>query len=57
MTHTEALNLILAHACPQANDDDVSTFVFDLHCQEVTVKARLVSTFQTIQYEILSVTL
>lgn len=55
MTHTEALNLLLAHACPSHNDGDLSFFTIDLHCQSFEVVARLVSTLNTIQYEIVSV--
>ena len=52
MTHEEALNLILAHACPQEIDDYIGTYVIELHCNMVKVTAELVSTFEMIQYKI-----
>ena len=56
MTHTEALDLILANTCPSdAPRGDVLTFDLDLHCTVARVQARLLSTMNTIQYEIVSV--
>lgn len=56
LDHTTVLNLLLSHACPvDDRTGDTRTFRIDLHCKEVEVEARLVSTFQTIQYEIVAV--
>lgn len=57
MTHEEALNLILAQSCHNGPDEnDVRTFHITLHCVEMQVKAKLASTVDTIQYEIVDVT-
>jgi hypothetical protein len=56
MTHKEALDLILSHACPMFDDGDVYAFRLNLHCVEVLVRARLLSTSDAIKYEILTVT-
>lgn len=54
--HEAVLNLLLSHACPvDDRTTDVSTFRIDLHCKEVEVDARLVSTMDTIKYEIVAV--
>lgn len=56
MTHEEALNLILAHACSSETlPNDVQVFPIETHCVSFTVKARLLSTVGSIQYEILNV--
>jgi hypothetical protein len=56
VTHIEALDLILANACPaDLLADGVRTFHLQLHCREVEVKAKLISTVDRIQYEILDV--
>lgn len=56
MTHTEALNLILSHACPsQIFGEDGYEFVIDTHCTSLRVRANLVSSVDTVQYDILSV--
>jgi hypothetical protein len=56
MEHDDALNLMLANACPRAeNDGDIRYFEFDLHCATAKVKAEVVSTLSTIQYKIISV--
>lgn len=56
MNHTEALNLLLANSCRvDHGEDDLRTFVFDLHCVEAKITARLVSTVDSIQYEIINV--
>lgn len=57
MTHTQVLNLILAHACPQDYDNvrDVHIFRIETHCTEWLIEARLVSTVREIQYEIVSI--
>ena len=56
MNHVDALNLILANACPsEVLDDDIKVFILELHCGEAEVRARLISTMNTIQYEVLSV--
>lgn len=60
--HFEALNLILAHSCPQRtykdkNGFDTQEFVLDLHCSTATITARLTSTFQTVTYAVLDVTI
>jgi hypothetical protein len=54
MTHTDALNKILAHSCPRDEERGVSTFHLDLCCNEVLVKARYLGKYR---YEILSVDL
>lgn len=56
MTHADALNMILANACPaQDHDDGSRTFVLELHCVIMEVRARLASTVGSIQYEVISV--
>ena len=55
MNHTDALNLILSNACPMRVEGDEYTFHVELHCAIAVVNARLISTKDTIQYEILSV--
>lgn len=57
MTHTDALNLILANCCSNPaphKGEDVLMFDIELHCMQVTVYAKLVSTMNAIQYEIVS---
>ena len=54
MNHEDALNEILAHTCPDEENNDVLVFVLDLHCVNATVKARLVDNVQN-KFEIISV--
>lgn len=62
MDHIEALDLMLAHACQESVEyshalgADVITFTLTAHCTKYTVEAILVSTFKTIQYKIVNVT-
>ena len=58
MTHTEALNLILSHACPANYNKEtkVNTYLIDVHCQTIRVDAILTGTVPTITYDVLSVT-
>lgn len=55
--HYELMNLLLAHNCPSnaSNDptDDHAVFTIELHCVTFEVTARLTSTVNTIQYEII----
>jgi hypothetical protein len=51
MTHEEALNLLLSHACPVDDQNDVSDFVVDLHCQRMRIKARYLG---DLKYEIVA---
>lgn len=55
LDHYDVLNAILANDCPKSMEDDgfVRTFEFELHCMTVRIKTRLISTVDTIQYEIL----
>jgi hypothetical protein len=60
MTHTEALNMILANNCPAHLDLDtgVATFVIPVHCVTFQVCARLkaITPESGIEYDILSCT-
>lgn len=59
LDHQSVLDLFLSLSCvattEEVEGETIYTFRFDLHCVEVEVKVKLVSTFQTIQYEIVSV--
>jgi hypothetical protein len=56
LDHTSVLDLLLSHACPvDDRKTGVSTFRIDLHCKVVEVDARLVSTVETIKWEIVAV--
>jgi hypothetical protein len=58
MTHTDALNKILAHSCPKSETNGVSLFHLDLCCNEVYVEARYIGDHsERHDYEILSVEL
>lgn len=57
MDHKTVLNKLLADACPFEldvnGDPDVRTFIIETHCVSHKITARLVSTVDEIQYEIL----
>lgn len=55
MDHTTALNLILANCCPVRRVADTDVFILEGHCMDFTVYAKLVSTKDSIQYEIIKV--
>lgn len=57
MDHEYALNHLLANACPTwvSDDGDIRQFTFDIHCVEAVITAKLVSTVDSIQYEIISI--
>lgn len=59
MNHETAFNLLLANCCPKGSvgpaADNIDVYEFDLHCRTARVTAKLVSTVNTIQFEIISV--
>lgn len=55
ISHEAALNLILANECRIGIEGDVEYFEFDLHCKIVKIAAKLISTIDTIKYEIVSI--
>lgn len=54
MTHEEALNLMLANSCHNTNLDGNDVFIFEGHCLMFRITAKLISTLDTIQYEIIN---
>lgn len=55
MTHEEALNRILAQACPNniaEEDAAIRTYYIELHCTALSIRARSLG---NLSYEILSV--
>lgn len=56
MDHKEALNLILARACPHIVSEEGNTYYIDTHCQQMVVKARPLGESEgKFRYEIISV--
>lgn len=55
MEHYDVLNAILSEDCPREIMEDglVRIHEFELHCMTVRITAKLISTVDTIQYEIL----
>ena len=56
MTHEDALNFILEHACATEWTPDCSTFRIETHCSTLLIRAVMVSTMNGIKFDIIAVT-
>jgi len=55
MNHEQALNMMLANSCHNTDAEGNDIFMLEGHCLTFRVTARLVSTLETIQYDIVNV--